>query len=423
MKKTLLSITLLAASHALSAQSSYIAIPYNDNPWLAGIAMSSNGEHVGGMDYSLNMFVAKWADLTVVQPEDEPGDMGCCVRCISNTGVGVGFNDNYAVTFDMTGKTTILDNAEEEGGGAIAEAITADGKFICGEVGTGKLAKAGYWNEEGKFVMLPQPTTEETGLKILGASATKVNTDGSLIAGYISDKLSTRPLILWRRGADGTYTVDPVFKKYCKDKTSDGLGLMCYFTPTDMSENGKWVAVTVSTDAGDLKMARYDVENDKLEVIDYPQIEDGNFCYSSAIANDGTVLGYTSDDESTYRIALIAKAGETVAKSFGVEFSGISDLVEFETLGFNTPCDMTPDGKYIAGYGMYIDEELDMQVFITYRIDTENYTASVDRVVAPMADGKTACFSVNGTRVNPDTFRGLQIVKGADGKVRKVLKK
>lgn len=418
MKKTLLSIVFATASAVASAQT-YHALPTTDDPYLAGICISADGKYVGGMDYVYNLFLADWAkdDIKTYEPDDETG---CCIRSVSNTGVGVGFNGDNAITFDINGNYTVLPGKE-----GMAMGTTPDGTFWCGSINTNSVPQPVYWKTSDSYTELPMPTKEECGINVYGATAKYVNNDASIIAGTLVDKLSTRPFVLWRRDADGNYTVDPVFKKYCPTKTPDGNGLACYFTITSMSKNGKWAAVTVSEN-NTLCIARYNIENDRLEVLSYDDLDEGNFCMSSGIADDGTIIGYTDNDDSSVRKALICKAGETTLKPLSEVYSSIANLAYFDDLEthFNIAADITPDARYILGYAKDIDiiggEEA--EIFVTYVIDTDTNTTTIKNVTTKSANNGTKYYSTDGKQISINGYHGLVIEKDAQGNTKKIMK-
>ena len=410
----------IATIGTMASAQSFNYLSTEQDPYLAGICISENGKYIGGMDYSLCMFLSDWAkDNTLIY--DEPnGDTGCCIRSISNEGKGVGFNGDNAIVYDINGNYQELPGKE-----AIAESVTPDGSFICGAINTNSIPQPVYWTG-GNYVELPMPTADECDITINGANAKYVNADASIIAGHIVDKFSTRPLVLWRRGADGTYTVDPVFKKYCTDKTEDGKGLACIFNATALSKNGRWAAITVS-EGMSKRIARYDIENDKLEKLNYID-EDGEtpLCISSGIANDGTILGYTDNDESDVRRALICKPGGTNLQPLSKAFSSLAELEYFDDLDthYNIACDISADGKYILGHAMdivpYGDSEA--EIFVTYVINTDKDATAIKSVTTKGTNGKTTFYSVDGKHINPDFFHGIMIEKDAMGNTKKIIK-
>lgn len=422
MKKTLLSLALAAVSVAASAQT-FNSIPWEVSPYLAGITISNNGKYIGGCDYTGIMFVADWATQSVMT-QDPPKDTDTgLIRAISDDGVGVGFNGDAAVSLDMKGNYKVIYD-----GDGIATSITPDGKKICGVINTNTVPAACYWQDD-QLIMLPEATDKWLGIKSYGTSAEYISDDGSVIAGHLIDKLSTRPLIIWHLNKDGkTYSIDPTFKRFAKVKTSDGNGLMCYFTPTNMSGNGKWIALTVSTDNGIMTMGRYNVDTDELEVINCQDAVDADFmCEASGISNDGTILGYYGDSEQGIRYGVICKPGETEAVKLSAAFSGIQELAHYDELKNNTPTDITPDGKYILGHSIdiidYYGEEA--MVFITYIIDVDGNSASVKSISRPVdkvVNGKEVYYTIDGKRINPSAYKGLIIKKDANGNIKKFMK-
>ena len=83
---------------------------------------------------------------------------------------------------------------------------------------------------------------------------------------------------------------------------------------------------------------------------------------------------------------------------------------------------MSADGRYIIGYTFYcedIDDEEAPAYEITYIIDRETNSAVSE---IPQAAGTEAIYSLDGHRLREMT-KGINIVRGVDGKVRKVIKR
>lgn len=421
MRKTLLSLTLAAMATAATAQT-ISSIPYDIEPYMLGITVSPNAKYVGGCDATGIMLLADWASQSVLK-QDPTTDTGTgCIRSVNDDGLGVGFNDDLAVSLDSKGNYKVI--YDEEGGG-IAEDLTPDGGTICGEVDVNTAPVPCLWRN-GERVDLPVGTNRWLGIKSLGAAATFISSDATVVAGHIADKLSTRPLVLWIQNKDGkTYSFVPVYKKYCKRKTEDGEGLMCYFTPTGMSDNGKWIALTVSTDEGRLTMGRYNVETETFEQIHCQDAIDADMiCEASGIADDGTILGYYGDTEMGLRYGVICKPGETEAVSISSAFPEIADLAHYQELGFNVPAAITPDAKHIVGYAAdlieYEGEQA--QIFVTYMIDVDGKVSSVKSVSGPFrldASKKKLFDTVAARHVSKASFLGLMMKDSKFGIIKK----
>lgn len=376
-------------------------------------SISENGKYVAGADAYGTMFVADWAAGNVVLCA-EGDDAGGHARAVSNDGLAVGVN-GQATTLSIDGTVKVVSDGDD----AILSGVTPDGSMIVGEYNVESAPIPSYWTGGERFD-LPQLTDERANMKCLGTAGRFVSGDGAVIAGHFVDKMSTRPLVVWHRNRDGkTYSIDPVFRRFCFKRK----GYLQIMTPSALSNNGKWVAVSASKD-GKVYLGRYDVENDSLQFIDYP-LEGDDVCESSGIADDGTLIGVvTKGDEETggTRIGLICPAGESKAVSIAGYYPDLDDLAVFDQNGANVPMAITPDGRYIAGYGIAFSG--DNQIYRAYVIDTKASPSAVDGIAAgngSSPDGAEA-YTVDGVRVPVDSLRGFGIVKKADGRAVKVVK-
>ena len=420
MKKSLLLSALMAATCAMTQAQSLNVLPTSADPYLFGITMSANGKYVGGTDVMGLMFVSDWADGKVTLTENADEDLGSQVRCVSNSGVGYGFNGDYCVSFSIDGTEKTYNDGTE----GMISGCTPDGKTLVGylkediEV-NGKeitLPRPYIWKDGAtEGTMLPFQMPDELGIKGNGTLATYISEDASVICGYYIYRYPTRPIVMWHRQADGTYKYDPVFKRHIPINGTDIDGIM---SPTGMSANGKWVALTVS-DGNIVKLGRYDVENDKVEIIDYEDLGDGDIMEGAGIANDGAMVGYgTTELENRY--GLYCPAGSTKAQLLSVAFPGVTELADFDNDGMHVPGAITPDGRYICGYAER--EKGGNAIYNTYVLDTKG-EAGVGSITVSETNGVQSAYSLDGHRVNLDSHRGLTIIKGADGKVSKVLKR
>ena len=84
--------------------------------------------------------------------------------------------------------------------------ISADGRIVTGMVGPDWTNLMPCYWEDGKFSLLPFPSTANVGrFKVNGCQARWVNGDGSVIVGYFVANPNTNLMIVWERQPDGTY--------------------------------------------------------------------------------------------------------------------------------------------------------------------------------------------------------------------------
>ncbi len=92
-------------------------------------------------------------------------------------------------------------------------------------------------------------------------------------------------------------------------------------------------------------------------------------------------------------------------------------------VGFNIPTGISADSQYILGYTFYSDDyysEEGAAYWLSYVISTD-LVNSVDRISSESLNGNEMIYSIDGRKLNR-MADGLNIVRGADGKVRKILK-
>lgn len=200
---------------------------------------------------------------------------------------------------------------------------------------------------------------------------------------------------------------------------------MDYFNGAFMSANGRWVALSVhnkNNTEQSYTLARYDVLNDALEYISCPEATQTLAYYATAISDDGTMIGYINDEMSNARTGVICLAGDTVAHRLSEAFPEVPELAQLDVNELNTPCCITPDGRYITGFG-YVDLDDENLCFGTYWIDTKT-TDAVDKVSeAAPATKVVGSYGVDGKAKRIAAPKGLRLDKLANGKVKKVVVK
>lgn len=420
MKKFLLTAFALTAVTLTNAQNALTVLPDYGWDYCWAQSFSPNGRYVGGTMYNeMSAFVYDVQTQTLQVFDLEDDYYGAEVRGVSNDGIGVGY-DGPAKTFAVDGIATSY------GDDQFLSGITADGKFIVGSFynDEGGVSPA-YWDQNGTRHDLPELTDERAGSATVGSHAYWVSADSSIIAGYVQDESSMLPPIVWRRNRDGqSYSAVVMYKDYFDWDTTTGKPYS-YFMPAGLSENGKWMAITVvkNDENGYGGFARYNFETDSLEVFicdekagELAELYDP---YAAAIANDGTIVGSTAQQEGAH--AFIWEAGSDAPVEFTTKFPSIEELQDYDDGGFHVPYGISSDGRYICGTAVTFDEDENYRM-TTYVIDMEGTATGINTVNTQKVsrDFVEKHFSLDGKRL-PVGARGMQIVTRADGRNVKVL--
>lgn len=393
-------------------------------------AVSPNHRYVAGPAYNIEtgaygMFVYD-IETDNYAVEAELDDFGADIREVNNDGVATGYNEQ-ACFFKIDGTVDYF-YAEEEMS-TIARDASDDLSVAvgCYYLTTGYLTTACVW-KDGKRMDLPVPTDEELGFETNGSSAFYTNSDGSVIVGYVVDNFSTNPLIVWRLQDDGTYVCDPVCTRYFSpDGDVEGRPYMV-FAPQGLSRNGRYVSLGLAVSDPDIMiteqyLGRLDLESGDLETYRADgsgEFEQNTEFVPTQVSDNGTVIGYTSMGwgPMSQRNAIIWQKGKTPTK-LATLLPDITEIAAYDNVGMNTAIDITPDGRYIAGFAM--DENY---AYNGYVIDIGSEAAGVKAV--KVADGEAAVevarYGINGTRLAAPV-KGVNIVKMSDGTVKKVIVK
>lgn len=420
MKKILLTAITLLAVTAMHAQNGLTLLPNPDWDYTWAECLSADGRYVGGTNYNeMNAFVydTQTNTLKVFDLEDE--DFGAEVRGISNNGIGAGY-DGPAKTFNIDGTVTSF------GTDAFLSGITPDGKIVVGSFYNDyDGVSAAYWDASGTRHDLPEPSDLRAGNEIYGTQANWISADSSIIVGYVQDDFSLWPPMVWRRNRDNqTYSAVVMYKDYFDWDTSTGKPYS-FFQPSGLSENGKWMALTLTTNSETPcgGFARYNFETESLEVFLCDE-NSGDFAeftepYAQSIANDGTLVGFTAYSEG--RQGFIWEGGSKTPELLRTKYATIEEFVDFDNGGFHSPCGISADGRYICGSAITYNDNDDFTM-TSYVLDRENIATGITTVATSKisADAAARYFSIDGKRLTGKT-RGLNIVKRADGRTLKVV--
>ena len=394
-------------------------------------AVSPNHRYVAGPAYNIEtgaygMFVYD-IETDNYAVEAALDDFGADIREVNNDGVATGYNEQ-ACFFNIDGTVDYF-YAEEEMS-TIARDASDDLSVAvgCYYLTTGYLTTACVW-KDGKRMDLPVPTDEELGFETNGSSAYYTNSDGSVIVGYVVDNFSTNPLLVWRLQDDGTYECDPVCTRYFSpDGDVEGRPYIT-FSPQGLSRNGRYVSLNLAVYDETTEwyteqyIGRLDLESGELEIYradGQGEIEANSEMTATQVSDNGTVIGYTSMGwgPMSQRNAIIWQKGKTPTK-LATLLPDITEIAAYDNVGMNTAIDITPDGRYIAGFAM--DEKY---AYNGYVIDIGSEAAGVKAV--KVADGEAAVevarYGINGTRLAAPV-KGVNIVKMSDGTVKKVIVK
>lgn len=419
MRRTLLVLSIAAIFGTDAAAQKLTVLPDEDGRMFMGQAISANGKYVCGSDAAYGMFVADWAAGKVVYAEttDDEGE-GAELRSVSNDGLAVGY-DGPAVAYDISGQKTYLGTVD-----GLAESITPDGKKIAGsEYENYSNQHAFIWvkgNDGYVKTALAEPRDAYLGYTIKGTTARHISADGSLIVGYMIDKYATSPALAWYLNRDETtYSVYPFSRPFFEG----GKGTKPYlqFYATGVSSNGKWIALQL-TDAKTRgsKIARYNVESDSLYVAEFDPnsttlTSDASFL-TAKIADDGTML-FLDIIGMMQRKAGIWKAGEVYPQLLSEAYPGVEELKVYDDNMNGIPTDITPDGRYIVGFGSN-----EAGLYETFVLDTQAEPSAISSAKTDKApsNGTTVRYTVDGRRVaNP--VKGINIEVNPQGKARKVM--
>lgn len=438
---------LTLAAGSVEAQTISVLTTPDDTYGLYITCMSDDGHWVGGMTYAATMFIADWAKDSVVHSDEAADVYGATVNGLSNSGLGVGY-DGPAVTYDYLGNRTVL-QADSGSYSYIAYDINNDDSLIVGcRVSNSYKQEACYW-AGGELSILPMCTSSKMGFDISGSCATHISNDGSIILGYVIDNKSTYPAVLWRWTDEG-YVLDTICKGRFHPQADDANSNVIdsgepytTFSSAGLSPNGKYALIAVAEALGidtvyykgdkswplwtavtssEQKIAVYDTEADTLTIYTVDGnngIEAETGLQPYAIADDGTIVGFTSGYESRYPIIILP--GESQPRTFADYFPTFDFTV---WAGDCCAAAISVEGRYIAGFGL---NNATAQ-YESWVIDREGVAAEEDEEAAialttARADNNVvAYYSIDGRRLTAPT-KGLNIIHLTDGTTKKIIVK
>lgn len=396
-------------------------------------AVSPNHRYVAGGAFNtatgnMGMFVydLETGDYNV---QDARNDFGADIREVNNDGVATGYNEQAChlsidgtVDYyeDVVGTTTQARDASDDLSVVVGCTYPTEAAMPT---------SACVW-KNGVKTYLPVPTDEELGFETNGSVAYYTNSDGSVIAGYAVDNFSTNPLLVWRLQDDGTYVCDPVCTKYFSLMGDVEGRPYVMFSPQGLSRNGRYVSLNltiVTVEGEDMKVSeqyigRLDLETGELET--YRADGEGEIAanaemQATQVSDNGTILGWALAGSwaMQQRSAIIWQKDKT-PRLLATMCPDVEEIALYDEVGFNTAIDITPDGRYIAGFAQ--DETNNYK---GYLLDIGAVASAVEAVkVTDEAAVEVARYAINGTRLTAPT-KGVNIVKMSDGTVKKVFVK
>lgn len=443
MKKTLLSIAaIIASANAAIAQNGITELPDADHNGLMITVMSPDGKFVAGSNSStyggfiFNLENDQMVNFDVNAAEDENVDVDLQIKAIANSGLAVGWN-GPASTFDFSTQKCTTYGATDQ---YLFNGISPSGGYIVGARYDGNQPEGTPCVfQNGTPRDLPLPSNSFLGYESAGAAALSVADNGT-VSGYFVDDMATRPATTWALLNDGaTFFPYPISRPYFAP-TAESSKPYAMFScdQTTMSPNGKWLIINYEKYVGDgsvIGTARYNLQTDEVEFFS-PDEEDERFAevgtevYGFSIADDGTVVGFYGGAYGP-RVGFLWKAGETDIQRLATAFPGATRLADYDEGYFNTPCAISADGRYIAGFAYISPEDQDEdEYYLSWVLDTQDPDAAgSSTAVAPIVVKDKdkvakikALYSLDGARRN-SLSKGINILRMSDGKSLKKLVK
>lgn len=408
-----------------------LGAPGIEEPQLCGLGISPDGRFVcGAVDFGEGGFAL---DLqTGIGNFEYFSDTE--LRNIDCNGLSIGYMGDMGVTYSWNGEMTELPVPVENCKYVLGEDLTNDGSVKVGSlIFKGYVSEAAYSVNGGEWSKLPMPPAEQLGEFTDGSSAKGISGDGKYIIGHAG---SFGPIIMWVRNADGSYEPDALFRRYCAfDESELSEKPLANLSPCAISNNGMYVlcsAIRLDTDEEGyedlLKFpAVYNTATGELKLYDEPQAIDdaGVGLLGSSIADDGSFVGIIGRAAIKSSIGcFVMKAGATQAELLVDAFPEYEEMFGFsDMIGYSVPTAMSADGSKILGYAFYADDfydETSGAYFLTYIIDQDSTGSAVGELGSSSSLG--TIYSLDGVRQS-EMKNGLNIVRMADGSVRKVIKR
>lgn len=353
--KKIFSVVLatLGLTMGLQAESAFKISPTENLPLT--VKMSANRAYVVGTDENgktpmvWNTVSNEIEDLIYFEGEylcagalNDVNDKGIAVGKLTDDNTNQSRAIKTDVSNDINDFSFLYYQEEEDGSEALA--ISSNGEIAIGYYNvTNVTSQACYWIGDNRYD-LPNPTEEQLGFKGENTKAKWISVDGTTIGGSILNEMGYQVPVIWDLSEGGDYYVSACPSKAFSQK-------FVGFVPLDISRNFQWMLlqVKIKTDPNDWdacdmpQIARLDMGNGEIEVYGDPCDWAPGI---TAIANDGTAVGYTSDEEGLF-FATIWKANRN-------QLTLLSELYpDDEYLTTQTSmklCGISADAKYVMGY-------------------------------------------------------------------------
>ena len=178
------------------------------------------------------------------------------------------------------------------------------------------------------------------------------------------------------------------------------------------------------------RLALYDVESGELSKAEMPEefLSAWNpqcSVYYNGISDDGTIVGYYKNSRGG-ESAFIMRRSDMTLVNFIDAFPTVGLFADSEDEGLNRVSAITPDGRYICGYG---SSNFDYTGYVLDRGLTDAEAAEADAageaavgiLPANSAEAEiTGYFDLSGRRL-PRPAKGVKIVRRSDGSASKLI--
>lgn len=444
----LAAIAAVLAGGSASAQTGYQITTSEEAMNYGGqqaMAISANGAYIVGQSYNWETFVytvASRQNRYFTIADGSKFEMGSAVlNAVSDNGIAVGFDDNGAIIVDIVKDTyTVFEKASRDYPYIDANDITPDGTLIVGGRSNSTFYPTPCYWIDGTRYDLPYPTTTEAGFTVYGASAYFVSDDGSIIIGTLLNGLDPYPMIIWKRGDDGTYAYTDTYKRFYEPKqdlvwgpdmipsgVDRGPNPFIRFSPGALTSDGKYVAMAVIPNTEEIfpprQLAYFNIEEETVELVpvnpdDLITFYEYQFSIGG-ISDDLTIVGSAGEMGANFVPFILYHDDMEVQKLADVfpTVPVIQDFDDYNTIEqmWELATDITPDGRYIIGY----IADPDNYAGLSFLLDTEAEEDGVGTLRPDAEAGEPVFYGVDGRRVdNPD--RGIY-VKIQGGKAEKVI--
>ena len=98
--------------------------------------------------------------------------------------------------------------------------------------------------------------------------------------------------------------------------------------------------------------------------------------YGFGVSDDGTMVGFYGGAYGP-RVGFLWKAGESDIQRLATAFPGATRFADYDEGYFNTPCAISADGRYIAGFAYISPDDLNEdEYYVSWVLDTQDPDAA-----------------------------------------------